>query len=249
VTVRDGSGKDVWSQIVAAPLSENEELQAVSARAFLFANVVSAYVVRGSRDAALVVEWGVLPSHPPLSQYQFIGVVTGAVRPFPGPVKGTFLFEQTANHDLVQLRQDPSLAEEVFDDEVSGEGYTLLVPVRVDFGRGALLPAQTCENRDALPELRHACRFKIWANTEPVPQRVRVRLWTDPLRGRASRLVDVAAGTKAVFLEALSDRIWGSRQIELPAKNEWLRVEIAGQTGWVHEPRDLYALGLGDGVE
>jgi hypothetical protein len=213
---------------------------------------IGASLVAGKTDRAILLDWESLPSAPgSCSMYQFFGLVNRKFQPFGDAFCDTLEFagdHSPLSHSPVnKLREDPETHIEYFDSLVWTGNFHLVIPWRINFIVGKILPTLwTVHTRGQAPP---TCEVGVRAERIPQREMTFIRLSQEP--GWRSQHVIVKQDSKVEFLSAALPCNFG--QYGLPSldlsqnslvHNLWLRVRVDGHEGWIHEEEDFEAIGL-----
>lgn len=228
---------------------------------------VSAIPLTGTNGTGLVVSYDnyfepSAPEEEPTGWFQIFGVVGGKLMPFGPPleVQGGLLDEHADSHTYKAARFLGAQADEV-DFRIWTGHCRIIFPIRVDWNKGKLAPAQDCAM--SAGELGAGCQYKV----VPEPQRYSngitfVRMWVNPdEKSGASQNAVVKKDSKVELLAALVATKWVEGNPAGPANKKgpmddaaslgvdsgadlWIKVRIDGKEGWIHSEEDFRALGL-----
>jgi hypothetical protein len=245
--VRDATGRVLYTYPVLDDPKEIELARVRSDGRFSFSYSVRPYLVEGSSGKALMVDWYFFPSAPSAcSTHLVLGVVGGKLVPFGEPFCETLLPPQDLTVGVWRLKSDEQMGEDVFVVRRRTGYFSVLVPVRVDFAAGKLLPSRRCLRMVEPGQWAELCEFPVEARREAKREDTFVRLFPAP-GGETPHHVVVKPDSTLELLSALTTNVFDERGKRKPAPADplpWLRVRIDGREGWVREAEDLQALGL-----
>lgn len=193
--------------------------------------------------------------------WQVLGVVDGKLKPFSGPllVVGDLLPADRSERALTP--GTPITAPgDVLRFKVWAGRYRLIFPVRIDWTRGTLAPAQPCEKTGTNAGV---CDYGVVPEDQRyVAEMTFVRLCASPADecAKPERAV-VKRDSKVELLAARADIQFDSGKLSgwsgdaknamsdaggigIVSKEQWLKVRIDGKEGWIHGQEDLDALGM-----
>ena len=228
---------------------------------------VSAISLMGTNRTGLVVSYDdyfepSAPEEEPTGWFQIFGVLGGKLAPFGAPleVQGGLLDEYADGHTYKAAR---SLGAQV--DEVDFKMWTghcrIVFPVRVDWNKGKLAPAQDCAM--SAGELSAGCQYKVVPEPQLYVSDITfVRMWPTPdEKAGAPQNTVVKKDSRVDLLTALVATKWVEGNPAGPANMKgpmddagslgvdagadlWIKVRIDGKEGWIHSEEDFRALGL-----
>jgi hypothetical protein len=235
---------------------------------------VSAWLLTGTNGTGLLVQYDGFsepsaPEEEPTSWFQVFGVLGGKLMPFGAPleVQGGLVDEYAKGATYKGARPLGTQADVVEFKAWTGH-CRLIFPVRVDWAKGKLTPAQECVKTAG--ELGPGCQYNVLPEDRRKDGITFVRLWPNPdeKSGQPMKTV-VKKDSKVELLTALIATHWleGPPNSSAPwifqlddagsfgvtpggvadthATNDlWLKVRIDGKEGWMHSEEDFYALGL-----
>lgn len=193
--------------------------------------------------------------------WQVFGAVDGKLRAFCGPILLVGDLLPADRSERAPAPGTPITAPgDVLQFKVWAGRYRLIFPIRIDWTRGALTPAQPCEKAGASAG---ACDYGVVPEDQRyIGEMTFVRLCINPTDGcakpervvvrRDSKLELLATRAEVRFdpgklsgwsgdpKNAMSD----AGGISIMSKEPWLKVRIDGKEGWIHGQEDLDALGM-----
>jgi hypothetical protein len=228
---------------------------------------VSALPLTGTNGAGLLVSYDdyfepSAPEEEPSGWFQMFGVLGGKLVPFGAPleVQGGLLDEYVDGNTYKTARSMGAQTDEV-DFKMWTGHCRIIFPIRVDWNKGKLAPAQDCAM--SAGELSAGCQYKVVPETQLYTSGITfVRLWANPNeKSGAPQNVVVKKDSKVDLLSALAATKWvegnpaghantkgpvddaGSLGVDTGA-DLWIKVRIDGKEGWMHSEEDFHALGL-----
>lgn len=229
--IRDAGGKAQYRKTFPYKVAGDrfEETLAVHAR-----------VLRGDKGTGLLVTYGMLPSTPLGGQsWQVFGVIGGKLVPFSKPL--------STEGELVKIASDPRLQADVLQFRVWTGNFFVILPVRLDWLAGRLMPAWRCWKMTSRgPQAR--CQFQVEAERRPADELTFVRLFpdTDENQGVPEHAV-VKKDSRVEFLAAEAALRWEEEPEGIGfgvSEDVWLKVQVDGKEGWIHREEDFRAIGL-----
>ena len=219
---------------------------------------VSAGILAGKHGTGLLVNYDCdsepsAPEPEPSSWWQLFGVVNGKLKPFGGPlqVQGGLLPGQEIGKRLTTVSPDPQ--SDALEFKVWSKHFRLVFPVRIDWTRGKLALAQSCE----------VCQYKVLPEQDRrVEDLTFVRFCPNPGRKcEKPERVLVKATSKVELVAAQVNVKWSEGSASAPSGNSdkpmddegaialtgddlWLKLRIDGKDGWIYSEEDFNALGL-----
>jgi hypothetical protein len=246
--VKDAEGNVLYSYRV---LDEPREIELSRVRGqgrFSFSYSVRAHLVRGSASEALMIDWYFFPSAPSAcSTHLLLGVVGGRLVPFGEPFCETLVPPRDATSGVWKLEREERTGDDILEVRRWTGYFSLLVPVRVDFAAGKLLPSRRCLRMIEPGQWAELCEFPVEAEREPAAEDTFVRLFRAPESNLTPRHVVVKPDSGVELLSALGPNVFDAHGKWRPPPEgdlPWLRVRIDGREGWVRGVEDLLALGL-----
>jgi hypothetical protein len=231
---------------------------------------VSAVLLGGTSGTGLLVSYDSYsepsaPQEEPVSWLQIFGVVGGKFVPFGAPleVQGGLLDDGPPG-PVYKTASPAGTQADVVEFKAWTGHCRLVFPVRVDWAKGKLTPAQQClKSADGLSA---GCQYKIVPEDKLYNTGLTfVRLWPNPdeKSGQPVKTV-VKKDSKVELLTALVETRWSDGSDSNPstladaqnpiagagsfgvAQNSdlWMKVRIDGKEGWMHSEEDFQALGL-----
>jgi len=237
-------------------------------QAFSDAWFVSAALLAGTNGSGLLINYSAdsepsAPEPEPTDWWQVFGVVNGRLRPFSGPISVQGGLVSSEKLKTGYTTAGPLDAQsDVLEFRVWAHHFRLIYPVRVDWARGRLSPAQPCENK-AMREGNVSCQFKVesedLSNRDDVtfvrfcpspgqkyekPERVLVK--------RDSSVEMVACQTTVVWSEGVASGpssdphkpMSDEGGVSVPEDDVWLKLRVDGKEGWVNSVEDFSVLSL-----
>ena len=229
---------------------------------------VSAQLLVGTKGSGLLVNYDVYsepsaPEQEPTGWFQVYGLVNGKFVPFGAPleVQGGLADQYFHDKSYMAARSLDDQADDVEFKVWTGH-CRILYPVRVDWRKGKLSPAQECAKSSG--GLSAGCQYKIIPEEKRSSEDITfVRLWPEPdeKSGQPVKTV-VKLDSKVELLTALAETTWVGKNTAAPSSNSqgplpeaggfgvladadlWLKVHIDGKEGWMHSEEDFRALGL-----
>ena len=230
---------------------------------------VSAAVLAGTKESGLLVTYSFdsepsAPVEEPGVWFQVFGVVNGKFAAFGAPVsiQGGLLNEYVDGNTYKAARPLGPEAD-ALEFRLWAGHCRLIFPLRIDWARAKLTPAQEC-TRNAAGVLNAECQYKIVPESELARSDMTfVRL--SPNYGETSRNFEntvVKKDSKVELLAAMTNVQWHAGAVSgtsavpknpmndaddvnvAPDSDLWLKVRIDGKTGWIHTEEDFQALGL-----
>ena len=228
---------------------------------------VSAFPLTGTNGAGLLVSYDdyfepSAPEEEPTGWFQIFGVLGGKLAPFGAPleIQGGLLDEYAGGQAYKAAR---SLSAQV--DEVDFKMWTghcrIIFPIRVDWNKGKLTPAQDCVM--SAGESSVGCQYKVVPEPQLYASDITfVRLWANPdEKSGAPQNTVVKKNSKVDLLTALVATKWVEGNPAGPANAKgpmddagslgvdtgadlWIKVRIDGKEGWIHSEEDFRSLGL-----
>jgi hypothetical protein len=209
---------------------------------------VHSYCLEGSAGRALMVNWSFLPSAPnACTTHVVLGLIGDRLAPFGEPFCESFESPRELTAAVWPLKRDEQTGDDVLEVRRLTGYFSVIVPVRVGFLAGKLLPARRCLRLNERARWVELCEFSVQAHREPLLEDTFVRLFPRPDTKAIPHHVVVKPDSPVEFLSALTPNIFDEAGTPNPSTGEqvpWLKVRIAGKEGWVREDEDLRALGL-----
>lgn len=220
VSIRDHTGSELYRRELPYVREGNRFRESVD---------VGAQVLKGTAGTGLLLTYSTLPSAPLCGNaWQVFGIIQGRLAPFGKP------FTATGELAVTERPRDALLVR------LWTTHYFLLVPLHLDWTRGALAPDPRCLKPSS------QCSFRVEAHRMPAETETVAQLYPAP-RAIQPRRISVRPESIMEFLEAQASLVW--REGEDPTtldvgQDPWLRVRIDGAEGWIHGEADLTAIGL-----
>jgi hypothetical protein len=246
--VRDAAGNVLYTYDVLDDPAEIELSRVRRQGRFSFSYAVRPYLLEGASGSALMVNWYFFPSAPgACTTHVVLGIVDDRLVPFGEPFCESFKAPRDLAAAVWPLRQDEQTGADVFEVRRHNGYFSVLVPVRVGFSTGKLLPARRCRRMNETARWVELCEFPVEAYRQPAPEDTFVRLSPRPEREATPQHVVIKPDSEVEFLSALTPNVFDEGGMRKPPASEplpWLKVRVAGREGWVRDPEDLFALGL-----
>jgi len=233
---------------------------------------VSAQLLIGTNGTGLLISYDAYsepsaPEEEPTGWFQIFGVLNGKFVPFGAPfeVHGGLLNEYVDGHTYKAARPLGPEAD-VVEFKVWAGHCRLIYPVRVDWIRGKLAPAQECPK--SADGLGAGCQYKVVPEDKLYNSEITfVRLWPNPdEKSEKPEKTVLKKNSKVDLLAARVATHWTEGNPAGPAPDSkrpmddagsfgvtsggvagndlWLKVRIDGKEGWMHSEEDFRALGL-----
>ena len=228
---------------------------------------VSALPLTGTNGAGLLVSYDnyfepSAPEEEPTGWFQVFGVIGGKLAPFGAPleVQGGLLDQYVDGQAYAAGRSLDTHADEV-DFKIWAGHCRIVFPIRVDWSKGTLTPAQDCAM--SAGESSAGCQYKVVPEPQLYSNGITfVRLWPSPSeKSGAPQNTVVKKDSKVELLTALVATKWVEGSPVGPANKKgpmddaatlgvdsgadlWIKVRIDGKEGWMHSEEDFRALGL-----
>lgn len=228
---------------------------------------VSALPLMGTSGAGLLVGYNnyfepSAPEEEPTGWFQIFGVLGGKLAPFGPPleVQGGLLDQYIDGNAYTAARSLGAQADEV-DFKIWAGHCRIVFPIRVDWNKGWLTPAQDCAM--SAGELSAGCQYKVVPEPQLYVSDITfVRLWPSPAeKSGAPQNAVVKKDSKVELETALVATKWVEGNSAGPANKRgpmddaaslgvdsgadlWIKVRIDGKEGWIHSEEDFRALGL-----
>lgn len=192
--------------------------------------------------------------------WQVLGVVDGKLKPFSRPilVQGDLL---PADRTASALAPGTPITApgDVLQFKVWAGRFRLIFPIRIDWARGQLAPAQPCEKTGTTAG---ACDYGVVPEDQRHVEMTFVSLCTNPMVAcQRPERVAVKPDSKVEFLATRAEvqldpgKLSGwsgdpknpmsdAGGIAIVSKEPWLKVRIDGREGWIHTQEDFDALGM-----
>jgi hypothetical protein len=146
---------------------------------------VSAFPLTGTNGAGVVVSYDdyfepSAPEEEPTAWFQIFGVLGGKLVPFGAPleVQGGLLDQYIDGKTYTAARSLGAQADEV-DFKIWTGHCRIAFPIRVDWNKGKLIPAQDCAM--SAGKLSEGCQYKVVPETQLYTSGITfVRLWASP---------------------------------------------------------------------
>jgi hypothetical protein len=274
--VRPGSANDQGDTVVAMEIRDasgavqyRRTFPYVEGTADYFESwSVSALPLTGTNGTGLLISYDnysepSAPEEEPTGWFQIFGEMNGKLAPYGAPfqIQGGLLDQYSDGHVYKAARPFGGQSDEVGFKVWTGH-CRIIYPVRVDWGRGKLSPAQNCETVSG--ELSAGCQYKILPEDKLYNDEITfVRLWPSPSEktGQPIKTV-VKKESKVELLTALVSTQWIDSSAANTSENTkgplsdagaigladdadlWLKVRVDGKEGWIHSQEDFQALGL-----
>jgi hypothetical protein len=257
--IRDGAGAVQYRRVFPYAEAKEDYFEAWSA---------SALLLSGTNGTGLLVSYDSYaepsaPEEEPTGWFQVFGVLNGKLTPFGAPleVHGGLLEEYLRGNEYKAAQAVGAHADEV-EFKVWAGHCRLKYPVRVDWVKGKLIPAQECKKTAG--ELGAGCQYRVVPEDKLYQTDITfVRLWpsADEKSGPPMKTV-VKKDSKVELLTALAATQWVEGNVAVPGGSSkgplddaggfgvapdldlWLKVRIDGKEGWMHSEEDFRALGL-----
>ncbi len=212
-------------------------------------------LLSGNSGAGLLIRYGEEAAGLQTGEsWQVIGVVNGKLAPFgkpsvpDGQTPGPFTMVIMRGNGAAPLVIRP----DVIEFRAWTGSFYVIVPVRVDWGRGRLMPDQRFFAGTGDGRLRVAgCAMRVEVNRRPSDAEVSfVRLLSEAHEsvGGVQHVV-MKRDSPIEFLEASAIVTWNETAdwMQPSFSDVWLKVRIDGQEGWIHTDEDFAAVGLPTG--
>jgi len=246
--VRDAEGNVLYTYDVLDDPAEIELSRIREQGRFSFSYAVHPYLLEGSAGSALMIDWYFFPSAPSAcTTHVVLGIVGDRLVPFGEPFCESFEAPRELTAAVWPLKQDEQTGDDIFEARQHTGFFSVLVPVRVSFSIGKLLPSRRCLRLNEAARWVELCEFPVEAYRRPAGEDTFVRLSLRPDSTAMPRHVVVKPDSTVEFLSALAPNIFDEKGMWNPPAGEqvlWLKVRVAGKEGWVRAHEDLFALGL-----
>jgi hypothetical protein len=241
--IRDANGNAPYQKTFPYEVEEGRFRRSVSASARLLAGKSGTGLLVRYREEAAGSQTG--------ESWQVIGVVNGKLALFGKPsvpdggMAGPFTWVIMRGNGAAPVVIRPDIIE---FRAWTGSFY-VLVPVRVDWARGRLMPDQRCFEGTGGGGLRvTGCEMAVEVNRRPSDAELGfVRLLSEAHEsvGGVQHVV-VKRNSKVEFLEASAIVTWNeSADLIQPGFSDvWVKVRIDDKEGWIHTDEDFAAVGL-----
>ena len=244
--IRDAAGNALYQKAFSYEVEQGGFQRTISA---------SARLLSGNSGAGLLIRYTEEPAALQTGEsWQVIGVVNGKLALFgkpsvpdgarPGPF--TWVIMRGNGAAPVVIRPD------IIEFRAWTGSFYVIVPVRVDWARGRLMPDQRCFEGTGDGSLRvTGCEMRMEADRRPNAAELSfVRLLNEAHESLGGvQHVVVKRDSKIEFLEASAIVTWNENaDLMQPGFSDvWLKVRIDGKEGWIHSDEDFAAVGLPTG--
>ncbi|MDX1389034.1 MAG: hypothetical protein R3344_07575 [Acidobacteriota bacterium] len=246
--VCDDDGKVLYTYDVLEDPTEIELARVRREGRFPSSYAVHPYLLQGSSGSALMVDWSFFPSAPgTCTNHVVLGIVDGRLVPFGEPFCESLEAPRELTATVWPLKRNEQTGDDTLEVRRNTGYFSVIVPVRVGFSTGQLLPLRRCLRLNEEARWVELCELPVDAYRRPAGEETFVRLSPRPDRSAMRQHVVIEPDSEVEFLSALAPGVFDENGVPNPPAGEqppWLKVRIGDKEGWVRDDEDLSALGL-----